>query len=1027
MENWSGTGITPERWKRVKGIFESALELAAEKRAMYLSEQCTDEALRAEVNRLLENHDRAGDFLVEPAIAGAISLPETPSFPEGALLAGRFRILKFIARGGMGEVYEAEDLELHERVAIKTIRPEILREPNAITRFKREVHLARKVTHPGVCRIFDMFRDRREGLDSGEETVFISMELLEGKTLAEYLRDVGRLSQAEALPLIKQMAAALGAAHAVGVVHRDFKPGNVVLARTVGQDAVRPVVTDFGLASQSVFSEDSVSLFTGQGILGTPAYMAPEQLEGRPATAASDIYSLGLLIYEMVTGERPFLGDTAVSAALKRLSEAPTPPRRRQPGVTPAWEAAILRCLERDPQKRFGSTEDVTGALETESRASADRGRNRASTKTLVEALGRYPRWIVAVAAILLTGIAAGGWLLHPRKAHALTEKDSLVVADFTNTTGDPIFDDTLKTALTISLRQSPFLNVLPDGEVAKTLQLMTLPPETKLTPGVARELCQRAASKGYLVGSISSLGSEYVLGLKAVGCQTGNTLAEEQMTAESKEKVLDVLGRAATKLRAELGESLGSLQKFNVPLVQATTSSLEALKAYTVGEMLFREKGSDAALPYHQRAINLDPTFAMAYLEVGNHYAGLGEVGRAGEYFTKAYQLRAHASEWERLVITADYYENVTGELENAAETFEEEIQNYPRNSAAHVDLGNIYAMQGEYEKALEVTRQAQQLDADYLAGYVNVPNYLLALQRFDEAGKSIRSVQSRKLDSFLLHVAQYGRAFLQGDTAGLTAEEQWFRGKPEENFGYSLASDTEAYSGHLQRARELTQRAVSSSIRADSKETGAIWFENAAIREAAFGNKTEAQKDAATALKLAPASQGVQLEAALALAMAGETARAEILAQDLEKRFPLDTQIQSLWLPTIHAQLALGRKEPLDRLQTTSSIHLGQILFVSNISCLYPSYVHGEEYLASRQGSAAAGEFQKILEHSGIVWNCWTGALAHLGLARAYALEGESAKSRSAYQDFLTLWKDADADIPILKQAKTEYAKLR
>jgi tetratricopeptide (TPR) repeat protein len=573
----------------------------------------------------------------------------------------------------------------------------------------------------------------------------------------------------------------------------------------------------------------------------------------------------------------------------------------------------------------------------------------------------------------------------------------------------------------------------------------MTRPRDTKLTPDVARELCQRAGSKAYIAGSIASLGNQYVLGLKAVNCQSGDALAEQQVTAASKEKVLDALGEAASKLRGDLGESLGTVQKFDVPLEQATTSSLEALKAYSLGRKAANEKGPAAALPYHQRAIELDPNFAMGYEVVGGDYASLGELGRASDYFAKAFQLREHASEREKLHIAADYYQNATGELDKAAQTYQEEIESYPRYFAAYGNLGNVYGAQGQYEKAVEVTKQSVRLAPERLAAYASLANHTLALQRFDETRQAIHDGQGQKVDNFILHNALYALAFLGADSAAMAEEQQWFAGKPEENFGLSLASDTEAYGGHLSKARELTKRAVDSAIRADSKENGAIWEAIAAQRAASYGNPAEARQSAAEALKLGPTSQGVEVEAALAFAVAGDTARAESLAQDLGKRYPLDTQMQSLWLPAIQAQLALNKKNPASALTAlqaaTSPVELGAVSFVCNISCLYPTYVRGEAYLAAGQGKEAAAEFQKIIDHSGIVWNCWTGALAQLGVARANALQAKSfqgqgqgadadlARTRAlaAYKDFLTPRKDADPNIPILKQAKAEYAKLQ
>jgi DNA-binding winged helix-turn-helix (wHTH) protein len=725
-------------------------------------------------------------------------------------------------------------------------------------------------------------------------------------------------------------------------------------------------------------------------------------------------------IVERIWGKDLFLDtDNSINAAIRKLRQV----------------------LDDDPeQPRFVQT--VTGkgyrfvASVIEVSTTAQKPAETPSPKgTKVSGASRPKLWKILVAAFV--ALAVGAWWVSSRKAHALTNKDTIVIADFANSTSDPVFDDTLRTALNISLRQSPFLNVLSESEVAKTLQQMTRPVNTKLTPEVARELCQRARSQAYLAGAIGSLGTEYVLGLKAVNCENGDTLAQEQVTATAKEKVLDALGEAASKVRSELGESLATVRKFDLPLVQVTTASLEALKAYSLGRKADNENGAAAALPYDLRAIELDPNFAVGYWAVGGDYSNLGELGRASEYDTKAFQLREHASEREKLTITADYYLDVTGELEKAAQTCQERMESYPREVEACVAYGAL----GQYEKAAEIARQGTRLAPDREDSYANLANYALALQRFDETRQIIHEAQSRKMDDLMFHSALYDLAFLGADFAAMADQQHWFAGKPEfENWGLALAADTEAYAGHLGKARELTKRAVDSAIRADNKENGATWQAIAAKREAAYGDATEARRSAAEALKLAPASPGVEAEAALAFAMAGDTARAESLAQDLGKRFPLATQMQSLWLPAIQAQLALDRKNPASALnvrQAASPLELGQMGSIINMSCLYPLYIRGEAYLAAGQGSAAVAEFQKILDHSGIVWNCWTGALARLGVARANALQSgtsrgadaDAARLRAlaAYKDFLTLWKDADGDIPILKKAKAEYAKLQ
>lgn len=645
-------------------------------------------------------------------------------------------------------------------------------------------------------------------------------------------------------------------------------------------------------------------------------------------------------------------------------------------------------------------------------------------------------RWkiLVPTAVVVVAALLAGSLYWRSRSAvpasnaALLTEKDTVVLADFDNKTGEAVFDDALKQALAVDLGQSPFLNILPDRRVGETMQLMGRKSGDKVTSDVAREICLRTGTKALLQGSISRLGTQYVIGLEAVNCNTGDVLAKEQGEASSKESVLKTLDQVATSMRTKLGESLASVQKFDVP-IEATTTSLDALKAFSMGVRVAREKGPAEAISFYKRAIELDPNFATAYALLGLNYSNLGQPSRAAENLEKAYQLRDRVSEREKLRISANYYFIVTGELEKEAQTYQLWMQSYPNDSVPHGNLGANYSALGQYDQALPELKEGIALAPTGVVGYQNLSLVELALGQVDKAQATLDEATARKLDAGSLHLMGYYLAFLKNDTAAMAQHVAWGAGKPgDEDPLLATQSDTEGYYGRLPAARDFARRAVDSAVRADSKETAALWQSDGALREAEYGNTAQARHGANAALALAP-GRDVKVLAALALARSGEIPHAYALADELEKTYPTNTTLKVYWFPIVRAAIALGSQKPADAivaLEAVAPYELGSPP-PFQVGTMYAPYIRGEAYLAKHDGAAAAREFQKLLDHRGLIVNYPLAVLAHLGLARAYTLSGDTVKARTAYQNFLTLWKDADPDIPILKEAKAEYAKVQ
>ncbi|HVH88583.1 MAG TPA: protein kinase [Terriglobales bacterium] len=1028
---------TAEEWRRIREILANAIELPVDGRSAYLDEACrNDSSIRLRIEELLNAHEAAGAASFDAPVFTAAAGADEIHFADELSLAGRrlshYYILEKISAGGMAVVYKARDLHLDRLVAIKVLSPESVADSSSKRRFIQEARAASALNHPNIVTVHDVASE--DGID------FIVMELVAGTPLDQLIA-CKKLKMAEVLNYACQIADALATAHGAGIIHRDLKPSNIMVTEH-GQAKV----LDFGLAKLQAKTSEASGAVSGTAhtekgvVLGTLAYMSPEQAEGKKLDGRSDIFSFGLVLYEMITGQRAFQGNTKMAVLTAILVQEPKLLTELAPETPPELERLVSRCLRKDPGCRLQHMGDVRLAL-IELKQESDSGRLltraaahstfwrwlrsgfAASWAAIVVPSRRHDAWSLALAATVIAAVSTASLLVRFPRAQAFTSVDSIVVADVENLTGKAVFDDTLNQALAIKLHESPYLNLVSQERVRESLRLLGRSPSDRLTRSLAQRVCQKDEAKATLVSSIASSGSRYIISLDALNCQNGTSLAGAQIEASNDEAVVPALGKLVSTVRESLGEPAGSIQRFDAPIEQATSRSLAALKAFSIGESKRAQGDQLGAIPFYQSAVDLDSNFALAYGTLGTIYRNLGEVDRSAQFQRKAFALRDRVSEPERLYITAHYYQDVTGEVDKAIATYEVWAQTYPRDWSPHNNLAVMNLEIGNIEKAAAEGREAVRLNPKNSLPYNNLASAYLRLNQFEDAKQTYQAALAAKLDSSSIHRGLYSIAFFQNDKAGMEREAAWARDKADGYRMFVEEAAAAASEGHVALSRDLSRRAVEGARRGGLSGPASWMAARQALTEAVLGNSIQARAWVTEALTITRGQDSLS-GGALALALAGDASGARRLATELGARFQNDSWLQHALIPCVKAAISLNGKNPgtaIDILQDVRPYELGLR------SGFYPTYIRGLAYLRQRQPMQAAGEFQRILDHRGVESTSPVYTLALLELARAYALTGNAEASRKAYAEFCHTWKTADQSLRIFGQARSELASLR